>query len=188
MAEYTESDKILQNLQEAGSETLMAGLRNKLANEQLYLAETISDFIRESDWLNERDMRTLAQLRDSVVCNNSRIGEYKCYVEIFSSPQSGKKPIAVDTCLQHEIWYLNKKCDINTIGCCCGHGRKTPYIQVSEKYVQKMHELGYKPLPEEADGQGKWCFKPKTYFLEPVSESYKQKETIVESVEAEGDE
>lgn len=165
----------------------MAGLRNKLANEQLYLAETISDFIRESDWLNERDMRTLAQLRDSVVCNNSRIGEYKCYVEIFSSPQSGKKPIAVDTCLQHEIWYLNKKCGINTIGCCCGHGRKTPYIQVSEKYVQKMHELGYKPLPEEADGQGKWCFKPKTYFLEPVSESYKQKETIVESVEAEGE-
>lgn len=26
---------------------------------------------------------------------------------------------------------------------------------------------------EEADGQGKWCFKPKTYFLEPVNRTYK---------------
>jgi hypothetical protein len=36
-----------------------------------------------------------------------------------------------------------------------------------------MHDLGYEPLPERKDGQGKWCFKPKTYFIEPVSNSYK---------------
>ena len=36
-----------------------------------------------------------------------------------------------------------------------------------------MHELGYEQLPEQEDGQGKWCFKPKTYLLQPVSNSYK---------------
>lgn len=143
-----------------------------MKNEQLNLAETVTDFIRSSNWLNTRDQRTLAQLRDTAVCVDSPIGEYRCQVEIHFSPQSGRKPICVDTCLQHEIHELIFKHNVNTIGCCCGHGRKQAYIQVSPQSVQKMHELGYEPLPEE-DGQGKWCFKPKTYFLEPVSNSYK---------------
>ena len=46
-----------------------------MTNEQLYLAESVTDYIRENDYLNERDMRTLAQLRDSVVCVDSPIGE-----------------------------------------------------------------------------------------------------------------
>ena len=142
-------------------------------NEQLNLAETITEFIRSSDWLNTRDERTLAQLRDAAVCVDSPIGEYRCYVEIRFSPQSGREPIFVDTCLQHEIHELIVKHNVNTIGCCCGHGRKEAYIQVSPYSVQKMHELGYEPLPEKEDGQGKWCFKPKTYFLEPVNRTYK---------------
>lgn len=142
-------------------------------NEQLNLAETITDFIRSSNWLNTRGQRTLAQLRDTAVCVDSPIGEYRCQVEIMFSPQSGREPICVDTCLQHEIHELIFKHNVNTIGCCCGHGRKQAYIQVSPQSVQKMHELGYEPLPEREDGQGKWCFKPKTYLLEPVSHSYK---------------
>ena len=141
-------------------------------NEQLNLAETVTEFIRSSDWLNTRDQRTLAQLRDTAVCVDSPIGEYRCQVEICFSPQSGREPICVDTCLQHEIHELIVKHNVNTIGCCCGHGRKQAYIQVSSQSVQKMHELGYESLSEKADGQGKWCFKPKTYFLEPVNVPY----------------
>ncbi|MBP5461208.1 MAG: hypothetical protein J6Y20_03690 [Lachnospiraceae bacterium] len=146
-----------------------------MTNEQLYLAEKVTDYIRENDYLSGRDMRTLAQLRESAVCTDSPIGGYKCYVEIVESRGPGHEPtvICVDTCLQHEIYELRKIHNVNTIGCCCGHGRKQAYIQVSPQFVQKMHELGYEQLPEQEDGQGKWCFKPKTFFLQPVSNSYK---------------
>jgi hypothetical protein len=144
-----------------------------MKDEQLNLAETVTEFIRSSDWLNTRDIRTLAQFRDAAVCVDSPIGEYRCQVEIRFSPQSGREPICVDTCLQHEIHELIFKHNVNTIGCCCGHGMKQAYIQVSPQSVQKMHDLGYEQLPEKEDGQGKWCFKPKTYFLKPVSDSYK---------------
>ena len=142
-------------------------------NEQLYLAETISDYINGQKWLSMRDKRTLAYLRNDAVCVDSPIGEYRCQVEIRFSSQSERKPICVDTCLQPEIHELIFKHNVNTIGCCCGHGRKQAYIQVSPLSVQKMHDLGYEPLPEREDGQGKWCFRPKTYFIEPVSTSYK---------------
>lgn len=144
-----------------------------MRDEQLYLAETITDYIRNQKWLSVRDMRTLANLRNDEVCVDSPIGDYKCQVEIQFSAQSERKPICVDTCLQHEIHELIFKHNVNTIGSCCGHGRKQAYIQVSPQSVQKMHDLGYEPLPEEADGQGKWCFMPKTYFLEPVNRTYK---------------
>ena len=135
-----------------------------MTNEQLYLAKAVTDFIAEATWLNTRDIRTLAQLRESKVCKDSPIGEYKCYTKICFSPQSGRDPIAVDTCLQPEIHNLIYN-GVRTIGCCCGHAQKTPYIQVSPESVQKMHNLGYEELKAQDDGQGKWCFKPKTFFL-----------------------
>ena len=140
-----------------------------MTNEQLYLAESVADFIREADWLNTRDKRTLAQFREKMVCLDSPIGDYKCAVEIKYTPQSGIESICCDTCLKDEIYDLNRKQGITTIGSCCGHGEKQAYIQVAPQYVQKMHELGYEALPETEDGQGQWCFKPNTYFLEPVN-------------------
>ncbi len=136
-----------------------------MTHEQLFLAETITDYIRNQKWLSVRDMRTLANFRNDAVCVDSPIGEYRCQVEIMFPSQSGRESICVDMCLQHEIHELIFKHNVYTIGCCCGHGRKQAYIQVSSQFVQKMHELGYEPLSEEADEQGKWCFKPKTYFL-----------------------
>lgn len=139
-------------------------------NEQLNIAETVTDFLRNSKWLNTRDKRTLAQFRDAVVCVDSPIGEYRCQVKIYFSPQSGREPICVDTCLQHEIHELIYKHNVNTIGSCCGHGRKQAFIQVSPLSVPKMHELGYEALPEIVDKEGNiigsWCFKPKTYLLD----------------------
>ena len=102
-------------------------------NEQLYLAEVVTDYINQNEYLSRHDMRTLAQLRDNYVCADSPIGEYRCQVEIRFSAQSERKSFSVDTCLQHEIHELIFKHKVNTIGCCCGHGRKQAYIQVSEQ-------------------------------------------------------
>lgn len=136
-----------------------------MTNEQLYLAETVTDYLSSQDWLNTFDKQTLAWIRFDSVCKDSPIGEYKCYTEIKFSQQSGINPICVDTCLQPEIYELIRKHGVKTIGCCCGHGVMQGYIQVAPEYVQKMHELGYEQLPEKSDGQGKWCFKPKTYLF-----------------------
>lgn len=145
-------------------------LERDMWSEKLNIAETVTEYIRNSNWLNTRDKRTLAQLRNEAVCVESPIGEYRCYVKIYFSPQSGQKPICVDTCLQHEIHELICKHNVNTIGSCCGHGRKQAFIQVSPLSVQKMHELGYEALTERIDKKGniigRWCFKPKTYFLD----------------------
>ena len=144
-----------------------------MENEKLYLAETITDYIRDQcSWMTDRDMRTLGHLRRDVVCVNSPIGEYQCYAKIRFSAQSELNPICVDTCLQHEIHELFY-CGVNTIGCCCGHGVKQAYIQVSPQSVKKMHELGYTQLEEDEHGNGKWCFRPKTYFPEPINTDYK---------------
>lgn len=142
-------------------------------NEQLLLAETITEYIKSQDWLNTRDQRTLAHLRNDACCVDSPIGEHRCNVQIIRSVQSGLKPIDCDTCLQDEIYDLNMKKGVVTIGSCCGHGRKQGFIQVAPQYVKKMHELGYKQLPVDGNGFGQWCFKPKTFLLEPVSNTYK---------------
>ena len=141
--------------------------------EQVLIAEIITDYIASCQWLSIRDKETLAHFRNDYCCINSAIGEHRCAVRIERSPQSGLKPIVCDTCLQPEIYDLNIKKGIVTIGSCCGHGDKQGFIQVMPKYVKKMHELGYEQLPEADDGQGKWCFKPKTFLYEPVSDSYK---------------
>lgn len=135
-------------------------------NGLLLMAETITDYIRENEWLSERDKMVLGTMRRDCVCKYSPVGEYKCYVELKFSQQSGAKSICVDTCLQDEIWRLNKKYGIRTIGCCCGHGVTTPYIQVApdDDNIEQMHLLGYKPLPMDENGNGPWCFKPKTYL------------------------
>lgn len=138
--------------------------------EQIIIGEAVAEYIiKNKSRLSAQDMRALSYFRESAVCVDSPIGEYRCAVEIRYSPQSGKKPICCDTCLQYEVYNLNKKHGITTIGSCCGHARKQAYIQVAPQYVQKMKELGYEALSENGDGQAKWCFKPKTYFHKPVN-------------------
>ena len=141
--------------------------------EQIIIGEAVAEYIiKNKSRLSAQDMRALSYFRESAVCVDSPIGEYRCAVEIRYSPQSGKKPIYCDTCLQDEVYNLNKKHGITTIGSCCGHARKQAYIQVAPQYVQKMRDLGYESLQEEEDGQGRWSFKPKTYFHEPVNNTY----------------
>ena len=136
---------------------------NRLSDYQLWLAETICDCLKDDAHWPERSVRAgIKRLRRDICCSESPIQEYKCHVQIRFSKQSGIDPICCDTCLQDEIHELIYKHGIWTIGSCCGHGIKQPYIQVSPKYVQKMHELNYEQLPVDENGNGQWCFLPKT--------------------------
>ena len=91
----------------------------------------------------------------STICVNIPYGSYICYEII---PELN---ICVDKCLVDEIKELNQL-GIKTIGCCCGHGKSNGFIQVQKKYVSIMKELGYTQLLVDANGNGKWCFEPKS--------------------------
>lgn len=91
-------------------------------------------------------------------CSKVKFGSYDCYVK------AGKYDIYCDRCLAAEIEMLNDK-GIKTIGCCCGHMKECGYIQVDPKYVAKMKLLGYEKLPVDKNGNGYWCFKPKSALL-----------------------
>jgi hypothetical protein len=51
--------------------------------------------------------------------------------------------ICVDPCIVDEIKYLWSK-GIITYGCCCGHNKLQPMVNVDEKNIQKMLDMGYK--------------------------------------------
>ena len=130
-------------------------------------AEFIADLLYFSDNLdlNSTMKEALCKARYETQCKNSPIGEHKCSVKIQFMPQSEQKPICVDTCLQTEIQTLIRQHGIWTIGSCCGHGVKQPFIQVAEHCVKKMIELGYKQLPIDENGNGENCFLPKTILF-----------------------
>lgn len=134
-----------------------------------FLARAVRDYLQTQNWLNSFDKLTLASLRYDYVCRESRIGEYRCYSYLV---KSDGEIIAVDTFLRPEIQMLDEN-GIRTIGCCCGHSVKQPYIQVAPECVKKMHEHGYEELPVDEQGNGKWCFKPKTYL--PFIDENKEK-------------
>ena len=101
-------------------------------------------------------MREIASSLRQTYCKNIKYGSYDCY-----------KPTGngfdADRCLISEINNLNAN-GIKTIGCCCGHGKKEGYIQVTPEHLEKMFKLGYEQLPIDENKNGEWCFKPKTVF------------------------
>lgn len=127
-------------------------------------AEFIADLLYFADNLdlNSTMREALCKARYETMCKNSPIGEHKCSVKIQFMPQSEQKTICVDTCLQTEIQTLIRRHGIWTVGSCCGHGVKQPFIQVADHCVKKMIELGYIQLPVDENGNGKNCFLPKT--------------------------
>lgn len=50
--------------------------------------------------------------------------------------------ICVDVCLALEITAIWRQ-GIRTTGCCCGHGRRPPYIGVAFEHIDQMKTLGY---------------------------------------------
>lgn len=129
--------------------------------ENIECAELICDILGEHE-LSENEIEALCFARRKVMCDESKIGEYKCQVPIIFSPQSGMKEICVDTCLQSEVFNLIKNYGVRTVGCCCGHGVKQPYIQVDNRSTKIMEELGYSKLPLDEYGNVVNCYAPKT--------------------------
>lgn len=53
-----------------------------------------------------------------------------------------KTSVRVDKCLAKEITSLWEQ-GVKTLGCCCGHGKKLGFIQVTNDSCKKMLEMGY---------------------------------------------
>ena len=96
----------------------------------------------------------ILELMAQSFCRKTKFGEYECY-------EKTKNGIGVDGCLVGEINKLNNA-GITTIGCCCGHGKRQGFIQVSQNDVNKMRDIGYTQIDIDDYGNGKWCFIPKT--------------------------
>jgi len=89
-------------------------------------------------------------------CNNIDIGTYKNQTKIKN--WWNNKIISIDTCLKDEILFLwdNK---IITKGCCCGHNKLKPMINVDKEYHKDMLNLDYNFWINE---YGVYCYEPKT--------------------------
>lgn len=74
-----------------------------------------------------------------------------------------KKPfISVDKCLVEEVMEL-WRLKIYTLGVCCGHHKQEGYIQVKDKYIPIMEEMGYEHVKEDKNAP-KNAFIPKTKY------------------------
>lgn len=67
--------------------------------------------------------------------------------------------ICIDPCIMEEIKYL-WELGINTYGCCCGHNTYEPMVNVGEKDIKKMLQLGY--VQNHPDKMRKDTFKLKS--------------------------
>lgn len=143
------------------------------------ISKLFADMIAMSDrkpFLDRDDERTRSGVlfigtldRDAMLeamarlhCRSVGFGTYEC-IDVT------KENITVDYCLSPEIQRLRND-GIETIGCCCGHGRLQGYIQVDPKFVETMKQNGYKQLPLDKFGNGHWCFKPKTSLPKPIAD------------------
>ncbi len=93
------------------------------------------------------------------------------YVNLYKpNENSKKKRVPVDSCISEEIQFLNNN-QINTLGCCCGHGQagtiieyengfgkwkvygNVPQVLIHEDSVELAKKIGYRPfLYYYADG------------------------------------
>ncbi|HYF75269.1 MAG TPA: hypothetical protein VD757_01670 [Candidatus Nitrosocosmicus sp.] len=130
------------------SDAISAGKAPVIVNGAVYKEHR--GYINITDELVEAMLYAQRELYCKSIC----FGSYDCY-------EYSKSGVSVDGCLVGEINSLSNK-GINTIGCCCGHGKKQGYIQVTPSHINLMLNLGYEQLPLDEEGNGEWCFKPKT--------------------------
>ena len=140
----------------AKAPTIEAEPVRHLTEKELEVAEVLSDLLA-SGKLNKQEIEAVCYARHQTACKHSKVGLYSCSVET-------RYGWCCDTCLQDELMRLKIDHNIMTIGSCCGHGRKRPFIQVHAAFVDKMLALGYVQIPLDEHGNGKWCFEPKTFL------------------------
>lgn len=133
-------------------------------------AEIIADLISRGN-LSDIEIEALCKARYETMCKHSPIQAHKCQAPIMFLPLSEMKTIYVDSCIQAEIIDLIRNHNIRTVGCCCGHGIKQAYIQVTDISAPRMIDLGYEQLPLDKHGNCKNCFKPKTILPNYLDEA-----------------
>jgi len=94
-------------------------------------------------------------------CKNIEMGSYDNSYAI-QKPFGRKNFINVDKCIIREILDL-WEAGIETAGCCCGHNKVKPMINVSKSHHDKMIELNYKFYLNQC---GVKCYTPKTKLLD----------------------
>ena len=83
------------------------------------------------------------------------------------------KCVSIDKCLLPEIinlWELG----IKTTGCCCGHNKLKPFINVAPEYIEKMKSLGYKVQFNPHNPDREDTFFPKTKLEYKTSKNNKE--------------
>ena len=133
---------------------------DKLTDDEYLIAGTLADLIAKVEDIEIR--YKLAVTRYEIICQNCGLGTYKCSVKMPYGPDDGR---FCDMCLETELFTL-WKAGVHTVSSCCGHGRVPPYIQVLHgESVQKMHELGYKQVFNEARPDNQYpSYHAKTYL------------------------
>lgn len=96
-------------------------------------------------------------------CEQIKFGKYSCaYAICLPWKVNGvPKVVSIDKCLLPEILQLWEQ-GIKTTGCCCGHGKATPYIGVLPEYINRMKEMGYQVLQNPCRPEDEDSFIPKT--------------------------
>lgn len=98
------------------------------------------------------------------------VGTYECQQLVICNNEQ-HRILSIDKCLIPEVQSLWLR-GITTIGCCCGHKKVDPYIQVDQFDSDSMRKLGYWQHEPKMDDSGFLCgldcFEPKT--LLPVKE------------------
>lgn len=98
------------------------------------------------------------------------IGTYECQQLVICDNEQ-QRILSLDRCLIPEVQSLWVR-GITTVGCCCGHMRADPYIQVNQFDSEAMRRLGYRQLEPRMDDDGFLCgldcFEPKTTL--PIKE------------------
>lgn len=96
-------------------------------------------------------------------CKNVEIGSYKAAITVKRPPHMISKikgdMVSIDSCILKEIQYL-WSLGITTYGCCCGHNKVESMVNVDDKDIDKMLELGY--VQNHPDKTRKDTFKLKT--------------------------
>lgn len=143
---------------------------NTLNSIKLYLADTISEQLQIKKDFSNAVIDALTKTRNKNFCNDCKYNlKEKCEgcIAIFiSNEEQQEQLVFIDNCLYDEICELQYKYHIGIIGCCCGREMSEmiseSFIQVSDEFVPKMYELGYKQRPIDEYGHGINCFYPKT--------------------------
>ena len=93
-------------------------------------------------------------------CKDVEFGTSKCayFIHVPFGNRSCKN---IDKCMLPEVLDLWEK-GIRTTGCCCGHGRREPFIGVYFDDIEKMKSLGYKVQFNPVRPRDEDSFYPKT--------------------------